>query len=80
MTIDEFNCVLRETSKEILGYQKKRREEWISETTWTKIARRRETKERMLSAISQRLNERFAAQYAEKDKEVKRSCRKDKRQ
>ena len=80
MTIDEFNCVLRETSKEILGYQKKRREEWISETTWTKIARRRETKERMLSAISQRLKERFAAQYAEKDKEVKRSCRKDKRQ
>ena len=80
MTIDEFNCALRETSKEILGYQKKRREEWISETTWTKIARRRETKERMWSTTSQCLKERFAAQYAEKDKEVKRSCRKDKRQ
>ena len=80
MTIDEFNCALRKTSKEILGYQKKRREEWISETTWTKIARRRETKERMLSTISQCLKERFAAQYAEKDKEVKRSCWKDKRQ
>ena len=81
MAIDEFNCVLRETSKEIHGYQKKRREEWISETTWTKIARRRaETKERILSTTSQRLKERFAAQYAEKDKEVKRSCWKDKRQ
>ena len=34
----------------------------------------------MLSTTSQRLKERFAAQYAEKDKEVKRSCRKDKRQ
>ena len=59
MTIDEFNCVLRETSNEILGYQKEQREEWISETTWTKIAMRRETKERMLSTTSQHLKERF---------------------
>ena len=31
--------------KEFLGYQEKWREECISETTWTKIMRRRETKE-----------------------------------
>ena len=81
MTIDEFNCVLRETSKEILGYQKQRREECISETTWTKIVRSREAKERMSSTTSQlTLEGEFPAQYAEKDKEFKRSCRKDYRQ
>ena len=41
---------------------------------------RRETKERTLSTASQRLKERVAVQHAEKDKEVKRSCRKGKRQ
>ena len=55
MTIDEFIGMLRETGKDILWYQKKRREDWISETTWTKIARRRENKEKMLSTASQRL-------------------------
>ena len=34
----------------------------------------------MLGTASQRFKERFAGQYAEKGKEVKRSCRKGRRQ
>ena len=37
MAINEFNCVLRKTGKVILGYRKKRREEWLVKQLGSKL-------------------------------------------
>ena len=77
-TIYNFNKAIEETSKEILGYRKRRKEEWIGDATWTKIDERKLIKRKLLNAKSPRLKEHFSTEYSKKDKEVKRSCRRDK--
>ena len=77
--IHNFNKAIEETSKEILGYRKRRKEEWIGDATWTKIDERKLIKRKLLNAKSPRLKEHFSTEYSKKDKEVKRSCRRDKR-
>ena len=47
MNIDSFNQVLTETSKSLLGYRKKRKEEWIKTDTWKTIEERKETKKKI---------------------------------
>ena len=47
MNIDNYNQVLTETSKSLLGYRKKRKEEWIKTDTWKTNDERKETKRRL---------------------------------
>lgn len=68
-----------ETATVILGHRKKKNKEWLSSETWKSIEERKDLKARMLSAKSPRLKERAKVAYRNKDKEVKRSARKDKR-
>ena len=79
MTIYNFNKAIEETSKEILGYQKRRKEEWTRDATWTKIDEWKLIKRKLLNAKSPCLKEHFFTEYSKKDKEVKWSCRRDKR-
>lgn len=37
ITIHAFNIAVAEPNQEILGYWKRRKEEWIRDATWTKI-------------------------------------------
>ncbi|XP_064645936.1 craniofacial development protein 2-like [Lineus longissimus] len=80
MSIHAFNEAMQETGKQILGFRKTKKEEWISAASWTKIDERKAIKKNLLSTKSPRLQERRKAEYSQKDKEVKKSCRKDKRQ
>ena len=72
MNIDSFNQVLTETSKSLLGYRKKRKEEWIKTDTWKTIDERKETKKKINDTKSQRIKNQLQTRYSTLDKEVKR--------
>ena len=63
----------------ILGYKKKNNKKWITPGTWQKIEERKQLKAKLLNTKSLRLQEQVKKAYTSKDKEVKRSARKDKR-
>ena len=79
LNIDSFNQALMETSKTLLGYRRKKKEEWIKSDTWTTIDERKATKKKLNDAKSQRMKEQLQSRYSELDKEVKRKTRADKR-
>ena len=77
---EEIKDTYCSTAEKILGFKKNNRKEWLSDETWTKIEERKEAKKRKLQGNQnpeeiQRANE----EYSNKDKEVKRAARKDKR-
>ena len=79
MTIDSFNETLMRTSIECIGYKKKARKEWITDSTWKSIEERKKLKTKILETKSPRLKERISNEYREKDKEIKTSARRDKK-
>ena len=66
-------------AEEVLGYRKGKNKPWISEDSWKLIDERKHIKTRINSTRSQRIQNRLKETYREKDKEVKRSVREDKR-
>ena len=79
-SIDDFNTAMNESVKEIMRYTKTCKSEWISEDTWRPIEERRQLKTRALDSKSPCLKERAVAQYSEKDKYVKTSAKREKRE
>ena len=79
LTIADFNTAMQETGKEILGFKKSKKKEWISSNTTDLIEKRREAKKKVLSTRSERVRERLAKEHKDRDKEVKESARNDKR-
>ena len=68
-----------ESAKETIRYTKTSKSEWISPDTWRTIEEM--LKKKTLDSKSPSLNtERTIAQYREKDKQVKTSVRRNKRQ
>ena len=68
-----------ETAEEVLGYQKKQDKEWIQKETFDKIDERKELKRKILDKKNIEERTRLEREYQEKDREVKRSARRDKR-
>ena len=68
-----------ETAEEVLGYQKKQDKEWIQKETFDKIDERKELKRKILDEKNIEERTRLEREYQEKDREVKRSARRDKR-
>ena len=68
-----------ETALKVLGRRKKKCKSWISTESWRKIEERRKLKKKIGDARSERLKNKTRNDFREKDKEVKRSLRKDKR-
>ena len=66
-------------AKDVLGIAKRTSKPWLSGGTWKKVAERRQLKLKLESTRSERVKQRIRGQYKEKDQEVKRSARKDKR-
>jgi len=68
-----------ETAEQVLGYRKGISKPWIGAESWHKIDQRREIKTRIESTKSERVRNRIREIYKEKDREVKKSIREDKR-
>ena len=66
-------------AEKVLGFKNNKNKPWITATTWSKIEERKNIKEKQLTAVSQRIKDRLEVEYQRKDKEVKKSARKDKR-
>ena len=62
-----------------VGYKKKNNKQWLTPETWEKVEERKHLKIKMLNAKSPRLQQQAQQLYAFKDREVKKSARKDKR-
>ena len=68
-----------ETAMIVLGHRKKKCQSWIGTESWRKLKERRKLKRKIDDARSVRLKNKARNEYREKDKEIKRSLRKDKR-
>ena len=66
-------------AKKTVGLKKKKTKEWLSTETWARIEARGKAKEKMLNAKSSRQIQRTQQEYKIRDREVKRSARKDKK-
>ncbi len=74
-----FKTIYSETAQTVLGFKQKGAKEWISESTWQKVEERKQLKAKMLNSKSQRLLDKTKLSYKNKDREVKRSARRDKK-
>lgn len=68
-----------ETCDKFLGKASFKRKNWITSDTWKKMDERRELKEKLNQALTRQQKRQTQREYSEKDREVKRSCKKDKR-
>ena len=67
------------TAEEVLGYEKKKNKPWFSQEAWTLVDQRKAIKQKLICARSERLKQRWQDEYRQKDREVKRQVRVDKR-
>ena len=83
-SLDRINTIMEkaftETVKEKLGLKKRKTKPWISQTAWDLIDQRKNIKQKMDSARSERLKQQQRDDYREKDKEVKKQIKKDKKE
>ena len=75
----QFKTAYQETAEEIIGYKKNKTKPWLSKETWDKIEDRKKIKSKILTANSHETEQVLRQEYKVRDKLVKRSARKDKR-
>ena len=75
----DFRDAYNQTAEKVLGFRKRKVKPWISPDSWREIEARGKIKQAVDGAKSARIKERKKQQYREKDVEVKRSIRRDKR-
>ncbi len=63
----------------VFGMKKGNSKDWLTKHTWKAIDERQEIKNKILNTKSARLKNQLNAAYKAKDKEVKKSARRDKR-
>ncbi|XP_071171115.1 craniofacial development protein 2-like [Mytilus edulis] len=68
-----------QSSDETVGYLQQNRKQWMSENTWKIVNERLQVKEKVLTAITRQQKKQTQEQYSNKDKEVKETCKQDKR-
>ena len=74
-----FRDVYNQTAEKVLGFRKRKVKPWISPDSWREIEARGKIKQAVDGAKSARIKKRKQQQYREKDVEVKRALRRDKR-
>jgi len=62
-------------AEEVLGYKKKKNKPLLSQETWALIDQRKVMKQKLISARSARLKQRWQDEYQQKDREIKRQVR-----
>ena len=68
-----------QTGEKVLGFKKRKKEEWIQGETWEKIETRRGVKQQMNSTKSERIRDQLRRKYSELDHEVRKMTKLDKR-
>ena len=68
-----------EVAEAVLGRPRRRRKPWISEESWSLVEQRNSINKAILGTRSERLKKRLKENYADKNKEVKRRIKADKR-
>lgn len=68
-----------EACEETVGFIQVKRKKWMSDQTWDTISERREIKEKLMSAKTRQQKKNLQDLYSAKDREVKKSCKRDKR-
>ena len=63
----------------VLDRPRKRKKPWISKESWNLVDQREEINKKILGTRSERVKRQLRAKYTEKDREVKRSIKPDKR-
>ena len=78
--IDSFNQVFKAAGEKVLGFKKRKKEEWIEEEgkTLKKIETRRGVKQQISSTQSERIRDQLRRKYSELDREVKKMTKLDK--
>jgi len=69
----------RKKAEEVLGRKEKSHKPWISYNSWATIDDRKKLKQKIEVTKSERIKDQLRKDYKEKDKETKRSIRRDKR-
>jgi len=64
MNIKSINHAFKEAGEKVLGFKKKKREEWIQGETWEKIETRRGVKQRMNSTRSHCVHDQLRRKYS----------------
>jgi len=74
-----FKSSFQKTAEEVLGRKEKSHKPWISHNLWATIDDRKKLKQKIEVTKSERIKDQLRKDYKEKDKETKRSIRRDKR-
>ena len=82
-TIEEkwrtIQTIFTETSEKVLGFKEKNKKDWMTQQTWEKIKERKKVKDEMNVCKTRAKKIELQKQYKERNREVKRSARKDQR-
>ena len=76
---ETFKTAYNDSALKVLGPRQKKHQEWISAESWKRVDERKRLKEKINAVRSERIKERLGKEYSDKDKEVKKSMRRDKR-
>lgn len=74
-----YKEIYKSTAKETLGYRRRTDKQWLTKETWDTIQERRIIKRNILATNDQQKKALLEVQYTEKNKEVKKGARRDKR-
>ena len=76
---DRIRQAFKEAGEKVLGFKKRKREEWIQGETWEKIEISRRVKQRMNSTRSHRVRDQLRRKYSKLYHVVKKKTKLDKR-
>ena len=76
---EHIKTIYNTVSVDVLGYSHKPTEEWIAEDTWNEIKQRKECKKKLVQENNVNKKQKLEDEYRERDKNVKRKARRDKR-
>ena len=68
-----------ETANNILGVKEKGQKPWISRDSWKLVEERKHLKQQITNSRSERVKRNLRSKYSDRDKDIKRSMRNDKR-
>ena len=71
--------LLSQTSEKVLGFKEKNKKDWLTQQTWEKIRERKRVKDEMNAWKTRVRKMELQKKYTEKNREVKRSARRDQR-
>lgn len=78
ISLEEYNKIYTESGEKILGFKRRKKEEWIKEETWAKIDERKQIKQKFNSSKSERIKQQFKEKFCQLDREVKKMAKSDK--